>query len=121
MQSTAGFAANGRQMTPLTLQRGDYGAREVLRGSAMSEPVRFILALHTLAAIVTLIMAIRDRLRFVECLRWTVMGFMTGLLGLGTRARLDREQLHYMHVIHDTLLNLALEVIAVIAVPRFLR
>ena len=87
----------------------------------MSEPVRFILALHSLASAVTLILAIRDRQRFVECLRWAIMGFMTGLIGLGTRARLDRNQLQYMQVIHDTLLNLALEVIAIIAVPRFLR
>ena len=86
----------------------------------MPTEVLFILALHSIAAIVSLIVAIRDRLGFLQSLRWLVLGFMTGFLGLITRARMDRRHLHYMQVVQDAVLNLAMEIAALYVVPHFL-
>jgi hypothetical protein len=85
------------------------------------EAVLYILRLPSIGAIVTLIIAIRESYRFLLCVRWGVVGFATGLLGLVTRWRVDREQLGYMQVLQDAFLNLVLEVIAIVAVPHFLR
>jgi hypothetical protein len=86
----------------------------------MPTEVLFILALHSIAAIVSLIVAIRDRLGFLQSLRWLILGFMTGFLGLITRARMDRRHLHYMQVVQDAVLNLSMELIALYAIPHFL-
>lgn len=87
----------------------------------MPEPVLFILVMHSIAGIVTLIIAIRERPDFLSWLRWGVVGFVTGLLGLVMRWRVDRQQLSYMQVFQDAFLNLVLEVIAVVVMPRFLK
>jgi hypothetical protein len=80
----------------------------------------FILALHAIAALITVIMAIRDRENLLLVLRSLVLGFLTGFLGLVTRARLDRRHLHYMQVVQDAVLNLAMEVFALYVIPHFL-
>jgi hypothetical protein len=80
----------------------------------------FILALHAVAAIITVMMAIRDREGFLLILRSFVLGFFTGFLGLVTRARIDRRHLHYMQVVQDAVLNLAMEVFALYVIPHFL-
>lgn len=82
--------------------------------------VLFLLALHSIAAIISVIMAIRDGLAGLQILRWAVLGFLTGLLGLVTRSRIDRQHLHYMQVVQDAVLNLSMEVIALYAIPHFL-
>jgi hypothetical protein len=86
----------------------------------MPTEVLFILALHSIATVITLIIAIRDRESFWEILRSGVLGFLTGFLGLITRARIDRRHLHYMQVVQDAVLNLAMEVTALYAIPHFL-
>jgi hypothetical protein len=86
----------------------------------MPTEVLFILALHSIAAVASLIMAIRDGLGSVQSLRWGVIGFITGLLGLITRARMDRRDLLYVHVLQDALLNLGLEAIALYGLPHLL-
>jgi hypothetical protein len=82
--------------------------------------VLFILALHSIAAIISVIVAIRDGLKGLQILRWAVLGFLTGLLGLATRSRIDRRYLHYMQVVQDTVLNFGMEVIALYVIPHFL-
>ena len=86
----------------------------------MPTEVLFILALHSIAAIISVIVAIRDGLDFVQSLRWLILGFITGFLGLITRARMDRRHLHYMQVVQDAVLNLGMELIALYAIPHFL-
>jgi hypothetical protein len=87
----------------------------------MPTEVLFILALHSIAAVASLISAIRDGLGFVQSLRWGIIGFITGLLGLITRARMDRRDLLYVHVVQDALLNLGLEAIAFYGLPHLLK
>jgi len=87
----------------------------------MPTEVLFILALHSIAAIVSLIVAIRDGLDFLQSFRWLLLGFMTGFLGLITRAKMDRRHLHYMQVVQDAVLNLGMEVTALYLIPHFLR
>ncbi len=82
--------------------------------------VLFILALHSIAAIISVIVAIRDGLDALQTLRWAVLGFITGILGLITRSRIDRRHLHYMQVVQDAVLNLGMEVVALYAIPHFL-
>ncbi len=82
--------------------------------------VLFILALHSIAAVISVIVAIRDGLDALQTLRWAVLGFITGLLGLVTRSRIDRRHLHYMQVVQDAVLNLGMEVVALYAIPHFL-
>jgi len=86
----------------------------------MPTEVLFILALHSTAAVITVILAIRDRATFLDVLRSLVLGFLTGFLGLITRARIDRRHLHYMQVVQDAILNLAMELIALYGIPHFL-
>jgi nitrate reductase gamma subunit len=83
--------------------------------------VLFILALHSIAAVVTLISAIRDRLGFVESLQWGGIGFITGMVGLLTRARMDRRHVNYARIVQDTLINLGLEVVIIFGMPFFFR
>ena len=80
----------------------------------------FILALHSIAATVFLIRARRDGLVWSESLRWGGIGFITGLLALITRARMDRRHYHYMLMVQDALLNLGLEVIGLYGIPHIL-
>jgi len=86
----------------------------------MPTEILFILALHSIAAVASLIIALRDGLDFFQSLRWFILGFLTGMLGLLTRARMDRRQLHFMQVVQDAVLNLAMEVAALYVVPHFL-
>jgi hypothetical protein len=86
----------------------------------MSEPILFILTLHSIAAILTLIFAIRDGLESSMRLRWTMMGFVTGPIGVVSRARLDRNQVGYLQIVQDTLLSLGLELFAIYMLPRLL-
>jgi hypothetical protein len=87
----------------------------------MPTEVLFILALHSIAAVISLIVAIRDGLDFWQSLRWFGLGFLTGFLGLITRARIDRRHLHYMQVVQDAVLNLGMEVVALYVIPHFLK
>jgi hypothetical protein len=87
----------------------------------MPTEILFILALHSIASIISLIIAIRDHLGFLQSLRWGILGFITGILGLMTRARMDRRHLHYMQVVQDAVLNLGMEVAALYVIPHFLR
>ena len=82
--------------------------------------ILFILALHLIAAIVSVIIAVKDGLDFLQSLRWLFLGFTTGMLGLMTRARMDRRHLHYMQVVQDAVLNLAMEIVAIYVIPHFL-
>ena len=86
----------------------------------MPTEVLFILALHSIAAVISVIIAARDGLNFLQSLRWLGLGFLTGFLGLVTRARMDRRQLHYMQVVQDAVLNLTMEVAALYVIPHFL-
>jgi hypothetical protein len=80
----------------------------------------FILALHSVAAAAYLILALRDGLGFAEALRWGGIGFISGLVGLIARARMDRRHVHYMHIVQDPCLNIGLEIVAVYGVPHLL-
>ena len=86
----------------------------------MPTEVLFILALHSVAAVISVIIALRDGMDFLQALRWLILGFLTGFLGLVTRARMDRRHLHYVQVVQDAVLNLSMEVIALYAIPHFL-
>jgi len=86
----------------------------------MPTEILFILALHSIAAVISVIIALRDGLSLLQSIRWLILGFLTGLLGLMTRARMDRRHLHYMQVVQDAVLNLAMEVAALYVIPRFL-
>jgi len=81
----------------------------------------FILALHSISAVIALIVALRDGLGFLESLRWGGIGFITGIIGLITRARMDRRYLNHLQVIQDALLNLGLEVVGLFGIPRLLK
>ena len=52
----------------------------------MNMGVLFILTLHSIAAVVSFIGAIRDGVGFPDSLRWGAIGFTTGAVGLLTRA-----------------------------------
>jgi len=91
---------------------------ELHPGDLMHIEILFILALHSIAAAVFFVRARRDSLDFLESLRWGGIGFMTGLLALITRARMDRRHYHYM--LMDALLNLGLEAIALYGIPHIL-
>jgi len=86
----------------------------------MPTEILFILALHSIAAVISVIIALRDGLGLLQSIRWFILGFLTGILGLMTRARMDRRHLHYMQVVQDAVLNLAMEVAALYVIPRFL-
>jgi len=79
-----------------------------------------ILALHSISAILTLIFAIRDGFESAILPRWTIMGFITGPIGLVARTRLERSQVGYGQIMQDTLLSLGLEFFATMIMPRFL-
>lgn len=81
----------------------------------------FILALHSISAVISMIIALRDGLGFLESLRWGGVGFITGIIGLVTRARMDRRYLNHLQVIQDALLNLGLEVVGLFVIPRLLK
>jgi hypothetical protein len=87
----------------------------------MPTEIFFILVLHSIAAVITLIIALRDGLGFLQALRWGGLGFITGLLGLITRARMDRRHLDHMHVVQDALLNFGMEAVALYGIPHILR
>lgn len=93
----------------------------ILLKSLVTFEILFILALHSIAAVVSLIVAYREGLSLSDSLRWGGRGFLTGLLGLITHSRMDRRHVHYMHVVQDALLNLGLEVVALYVLPKFLR
>jgi hypothetical protein len=80
----------------------------------------FILAMHSIAAVLTLVFAIRDGLESSMRLRWTVMGFVTGPIGVVSRARLETSQVGYFQILQDTVLSLSLEGFALYVLPRFL-
>ncbi|MGO8789976.1 MAG: hypothetical protein ACLQVL_21680 [Terriglobia bacterium] len=82
--------------------------------------ILFILTLHVLAGTAFLILALRDRLPLLESLQWGGIGFISGLVGLIARSRMDRRHVRYMHIVQDTCLNLGLEVIAVFGLPHLL-
>jgi len=79
------------------------------------------LALHSISAVSLLIGALRDGLRFLESLIWGGIGFITGVIGLITRARTDRRYLNHLQVVQDALLNLGLEAVALFGIPRILK
>lgn len=81
----------------------------------------FILTLHAVTATISLVLAIREHLDWFESLRWCAFGFFTGLLGLITRSRVDSRHLNYTHFIHDSMLNLGMEVVALYGIPHFLK
>ncbi|MGD0221220.1 MAG: hypothetical protein ABSF71_02695 [Terriglobia bacterium] len=80
----------------------------------------FILSLHTIAGAVFLILALRDGLGFLESLYWGGIGFISGIVGLIARARMDRRHVHYMHIVQDSCLNIGLELLAVYGMPHLL-
>ncbi len=87
----------------------------------MPTEILFILALHSIAAVVSAIMAYRDGLDILQSLRSGGLGFITGLFGLITRARMNRAHLGYMHVVQDAFINLGLEAFALYGIPYFLK
>ena len=87
----------------------------------MNTEILIILALHTSAAVISLISAFRDRLGSAESFRWGAIGFITGIIGLISRARMDRRHIHYMQLVQDAFLNLGLEVVGLYGVPFFLK
>lgn len=86
----------------------------------MPVEILFILALHVIAGMTFLILALRDRLTLLESLQWGGIGFISGLVGVISRARMDRRHVRYMHIVQDTCLNLGLEVIALYGLPHLL-
>ena len=86
----------------------------------MSTAVLFILTLHSIAAVASAIVAIRERYGFSQALQWGGLGFITGILGLITRGRMDRRHMQYMQVVQDAILNFGLEVLAFFGLPYFL-
>jgi len=86
----------------------------------MSFEIILIMGLHSFAAAVALIRAMRDRLPLAESLRWGGIGFMGGMLGLIARFRTNRNHIHYMHMVQDTVLNFVIEVFALYGLPRLL-
>jgi uncharacterized membrane protein len=54
-------------------------------------------------------------------LRWGLIGLLTGLIGLVSRSRTSRQRIVYMHVLQDALLNLALEVVAILVAYLLMR
>lgn len=86
----------------------------------VSAEVLFILALHTIAAVASMIRARREGMDFKESLRWGGIGFITGILGFVARLRTDRRHLAFIHIVQDALLNLGLELIAVYGLPHLL-
>jgi hypothetical protein len=87
----------------------------------MSTEVFFILSLHSIAAVVMLITTFRAGLGLMPSFRWGGMGFITGILGLITRARMDRHHLLYTHVLQDALPNFGMEAFAFYGLPRVLK
>jgi hypothetical protein len=86
----------------------------------MSAEILFILSLHSIAAAISMIGAFRDGLGFAEILRWALIGFITGIIGLITRRRMDRRHVHYMHIVQDALVNLGMEGVALYGIHYFL-
>ena len=84
------------------------------------ESIIVILVLHSLSAILTLILAIRDRFEVTMLVPWTLMGFIAGPMGVVSRARLDRTRVGYAQVLQDMILSLGLELFATDVMPRFL-
>ncbi|HTS71297.1 MAG TPA: hypothetical protein VMO17_20145 [Terriglobia bacterium] len=81
----------------------------------------FLAGLRSIAAFISLALAIRDRQGFLLCLRAFAIGFIVGIVGLIARARMDRSMVHYGHVLQDALLNLGCEAVAVFGIPHFLK
>jgi hypothetical protein len=94
---------------------------EIATEGWMPTEVLFILALHSIAAVVSAVMAFRDGLSLLQSLRSGGLGFITGLFGLINRARMDPRNLHYMHVVQDACINLGLEAFALYGIPYFLK
>lgn len=86
----------------------------------MPAEILFLLALHSVAAAVFLILAIRDGLGPVASLKWGAIGLASGVVGLIARARMDRRHVNYMQILQDTCLNLMLELIALYGLPHVL-
>jgi hypothetical protein len=80
----------------------------------------FIVTLHFISAVLTLVFAIRDGLESSMRFRWTVMGFVTGPIGVVSRARLETSQVGYLQIIQDTVMSLGIEGFAIYVLPRFL-
>ena len=89
-------------------------------GSWISAEILLILVLHSIAAVASFVRAWRDGLEFKESLRWGGIGFISGLLGLVARARMERRHVVAMLIVQDTLLNLGVEVIAIYGLPHLL-
>lgn len=83
--------------------------------------IRFILALHAFAGVATLVGAYRDRLSHLESFQWGAIGFITGFVGLLTRARMDRRHVNYVRIIQDALVNVFLEGAIFFGMPYFFR
>jgi len=87
----------------------------------MTAELLFIVLLRSIAAVIALALAIRDGLGFAPSLRSGIIGFITGIVGLIARARMDRRLVQYVHVLQDALLNLGLEAVALYGIPHFLK
>jgi hypothetical protein len=86
----------------------------------MSAEILFVLALHSAAGAIFLILAFRDGLGSTASLKWGAIGFVSGVVGLIARARMDRRHVNYMQILQDTCLNLMLELIALYGLPHLL-
>ena len=89
--------------------------------SSTNAVLLFLLALHSAAAVVTLISAFREGLGWRSSLNWGGVGFVTGFLGLITRARTGRRNVHHVQIVQDAFLNFGLEFLALFVLPFFFR
>ena len=87
----------------------------------MGTAVFIILTLHSFAAIITFIRSMRQGEGLGMSLRWGLIGLLTGLIGLVSRSRMSRQRIVYMHVLQDALLNLALEIVAILVAYLLMR
>ena len=79
-----------------------------------------ILSLHSISAVLSLIFAIRDGFEASALARWTLIGFITGPIGVVSRARLNKH-VGYAQILLDMFLSLGLEFFATEIMPRLLR
>ena len=87
----------------------------------MSAEILFIVLLHLIAAVISLISALRRGFGLLSALRWGGLGFITGILGLITHRRVGRRHLHYMMIVQDAILNLGMELLAIYGIPFMLK
>lgn len=50
-----------------------------------------------------------------------MIGFVSGPIGVVSRARIDKINVGYAQIVQDTLLSLGLEFVATYVIPRFIR